>query len=73
MGSNLKNKKSSKGELMIEEPRCKLGSNSRIQFASNESKLVAMNSWKVDLIFENGVQISFSLLTCYTIILQSKK
>jgi hypothetical protein len=36
-------KKSQKGELMIEEPRCKLRSNSRIQFASNESKLVPMN------------------------------
>jgi hypothetical protein len=43
MGSNPKKRKSSKGELMIEEPRCKLGSNSRIQFASNESNLGPRN------------------------------
>jgi hypothetical protein len=41
-------KKSSKESLQLGEPRCKLGSkagsNSRIQFASNESKLVPKNS-----------------------------
>jgi hypothetical protein len=52
---------------MIEEPICKLGSNSRIQFASNESKIGSYEfgpgtPWKVDLIFENGVQISFFIV-----------
>jgi hypothetical protein len=46
IGSNQK-KKAKKESLWFEEPRCKLGSkarsNSRIQFASNESKLVHTN------------------------------
>jgi len=36
-------KRALKESLWFEEPRCKLGLNSRIQFASNESKLVPMN------------------------------
>jgi hypothetical protein len=48
IGSNLKKKKKAKEECSsFEEPRFKLGSktrsNSRIQFASNESKLVQRN------------------------------
>jgi hypothetical protein len=43
---NPQNKRAQKGSSWFEEPRCKLGStacNSRIQFASNESKLVPRN------------------------------
>jgi hypothetical protein len=41
IGSNSKNKKARKESSWFEEPRCELRFNSRIQFASNEFKLVS--------------------------------